>query len=174
MKQEKHNVRGTIIPRCIKFNKNLNLYERVVLEAFIDRENALMTDNFYCYEEWLEDNLGISSSTIKRAIKTLKQQGWINVTKKNKTNTYTINWDKIESEDSGFTTNQVFIKKEVKKPLETIAEEVLPTEAKKLVLTHYWDTYSKMNRATVNFVSEALKQGYTEEEINNWYNRLVA
>ena len=86
------------VKKSIIENKNLSVYERMILFIFIDRQELALSigeDSFFCYVDWLADTLNVSVRTIKTAIKNLKQLGYINIEKRKykvgKRNYYSVN-----------------------------------------------------------------------------------
>lgn len=83
--------------------KGLSLYDKAVFSSLLTKYQYHEGNEFYTYEAFIADELEISESTVKRSIKTLKNKGLINITKKyHKQLQKTVNYYSIPNID---TTN---------------------------------------------------------------------
>ena len=82
-------------------NKGLSLYDKAVFSSLLTKYQYHEGNEFYTYEAFIADELEISESTVKRSIKTLKNKGLINITKKyHKQLQKTVNYYSIPNIDS--------------------------------------------------------------------------
>ena len=91
------------MPWCILYSSNFSQTEKLVFIALKDRAyqvDKTCVKGFYCYIDWLCANLQMSESTVKRAIKGLKEKKVLSSTRvklhKNVVNLWSINWNLID------------------------------------------------------------------------------
>lgn len=97
------------MPWSILYSKKLTENEKLVFIALKDRAyqfDKTCMKGFYCYIDWLAANLQMSDSTVKRAIKGLKEKKIIDAKRvkqhKKVVNLWTINWDIIDRANKQF------------------------------------------------------------------------
>lgn len=94
-------------------NKNISRTQQIILTLLINRAEYHNNQAFYCYEKWIASEIGCSEKTVKRAIKTFAEQGYISIdrvynkTLKKKINFYTLNIDTISNAPVTETTDIV-------------------------------------------------------------------
>lgn len=102
------------IPWSILYSKKLNQTEKMVFIALKDRAYQIdktCVKGFYCYVDWLSANLQLSDSTVKRALKGLKDKKIISAKRvklhKKVVNLWSINWELIDEVTKKFKFAEV-------------------------------------------------------------------
>lgn len=94
---------------CILYSKNLTQAEKMVFFALKDRAYQIdktCMKGFYCYLDWLENNLSLSDKTVQKAIRGLREKQIISSKRvkmhRNVVNQWTINWNIIDDMQKKF------------------------------------------------------------------------
>lgn len=94
---------------CILYSKDLTQVEKMVFFALKDRAYQIdktCMKGFYCYLDWLENNLSLSDKTVQKAIRGLREKQIISSKRvkmhRNVVNQWTINWNIIDDMQKKF------------------------------------------------------------------------